>query len=156
MPSTLPVDPDDPRIPPLMSAYWSEMAHRYGESDGETPLVPLHADTRWLLVQDDAGSVVGCGAVQPLASTVEDAPSHIGEVKRVYVVPGARGHGHSRLLMAHLVQVARAAGYRTLWLDTGTPQHEAIALYERLGWRQIERYGQFAHDERTLCYAFDL
>ncbi len=156
MPSTLPVDPDDPRIPPLMSAYWSEMAHRYGESDGDTPLVPLHEDTRWLLVQDDTGSVVGCGAVQPLASTVEDAPSHIGEVKRVYVVPGARGHGHSRLLMAHLVQVARSAGYRTLWLDTGTPQHEAIALYERLGWRQIERYGQFSHDERTLCYAFDL
>ena len=156
MPSTVPVDADDPRIPPLMRAYWSEMAQRYGENDGDTPLVPLHGVVRWLLVHSDDGEVVGCGAVQPLAATVEDAPSHIGEVKRVYVVPSARGHGHSRLLMAHLVRIAREQGYRALWLDTGTPQHEAIALYERLGWRQIERYGQFAQDERTLCYAFDL
>ena len=156
MPTIEPVPPDDQRILPLMTAYWAEMARRYGESDDETPLVPLHQDVRWLIVQDDHGVVVGCGAVQPLASTVQDAPDDIGEVKRVYVVPEARGRGHSRLLMAHLVQEARTAGYRALWLDTGTPQHEAVALYERLGWRQIERYGQFAHDERTLCYAFDL
>ena len=156
MPSTEPVAGDDQRIAPLMRSYWAEMAHRYGDTDGETPLIPLHQDARWLLVQTDDGAVVGCGAVQPLAATVQDAPYDVGEVKRVYVLPEARGHGHSRLLMAHLVQVARSAGYSALWLDTGTPQHEAVALYERLGWRQIDRYGQFAHDERTLCYAFDL
>ncbi len=156
MPITEPVASDDARILPLMRSYWAEMAHRYGETDGETPMIPLHGQARWLLVHSDEGAVVGCGAVQPLTSTVEDAASDLGEVKRVYVVPEARGHGHARLLMAHLVQDARSVGYRALWLDTGTPQHEAVALYERLGWRQIERYGQFAHDERTLCYAFDL
>ena len=29
---------------------------------------------------------------------------------------------------------------RALWLDTGTPQHEAIALYERLGWQVVSGY----------------
>lgn len=156
MPQLEDVPGDDSRLAPLLQAYWDEMADRYEEEDGEVPMKPLHHLTRWILLTDDDGSPAGCGAVQPLEGTEPGAPREIGEVKRVYVVPWARGRGYSRTIMARLVDIAREEGFTSLWLDTGTPQHEAVALYERMGWRPIPSYGQFADDPRTLCYALDL
>ena len=52
------------------------------------------------LVLYDDGRPVGCGGVRDLGEG-------IGELKRMYVVPGARGRGHGRRLLAALEDEAR-------------------------------------------------
>jgi GNAT superfamily N-acetyltransferase len=62
------------------------------------------------------------------------------EVKRVVVDASVRGQGLAKGLMAELETIARDAGARRLILQTGDRQPEAVALYRRLGYRDIEIY----------------
>ena len=131
-----------------------EMAARYGDDPDDIKAPDPGA--RWLLLLDDDGTAIGCGAVQPLSWTVPGAGADLGEIKRVYVVPTARGRGLSRALMAALLDLAAADEYRQLWLETGTEQPEAIELYRSSGWTRIANYGQYADDDRSVCLALDL
>lgn len=64
----------------------------------------------------------------------------VAEIKRMYVVPDARGQGLGRRLLEELEQVARDLGYARIRLDTGDRQPHAQAMYERAGYRPIEDY----------------
>ncbi len=65
-----------------------------------------------------------------------------GEVKRLWVDGGRRAQGIGRALMDTLEVMARRLGYRTLRLETGPLQPEAVALYAATGWtRQTEDWG---------------
>ena len=65
------------------------------------------------------------------------------EVKKVFVVPVARGRGLSRILMAAIEEVARAKGESRIALQTGPKQVEAIALYAALGYSDIPAFGPY-------------
>ncbi len=47
-------------------------------------------------------------------------------------------------------------GYGRLQLETGTPQPEAVALYESAGWHRIEPYGSSQDEPTSRCFAKDL
>ncbi|MBU6485480.1 MAG: GNAT family N-acetyltransferase [Betaproteobacteria bacterium] len=97
-----------------------------------------------LLLVRGADADVGCVALRPLRGDVDAhddaAPADIGEVKRLYVDPAARGCGLGRSLMDALIAQARGIGYRELRLDTLATMGEARALYASLGFRECERY----------------
>jgi len=88
---------------------------------------------RFLVARRGAG-VVGCGAL------VLGAPGE-AEIKRMFVVPQARGHRIGRQILAALEEVALAEGVRVVRLETGVRQPEALALYRSSGY--VER-GPFA------------
>jgi len=67
-------------------------------------------------------------------------------VKRMYVVPAARGRGVSRAVLAGLEDAARDRGWTTLRLETGPLQPEAIGLYVSGGYRPIEAFGGYVGD----------
>lgn len=54
--------------------------------------------------------------------------------------PAARGLGLSRTLMAEAERAARDLGITLLRLDTNSALPEAVALYQRSGWSEIERF----------------
>jgi GNAT superfamily N-acetyltransferase len=79
------------------------------------------------------GEPVGTGLLKPL-----DGP--VGEIKRMYVRPTARGRGIARAVLERLLADARAIGYERVRLDTLVFMTEAMALYRSLGFAAIEPY----------------
>lgn len=75
-----------------------------------------------------------------------------GEIKRMYVRPAFRGSGFGKRLLVHLADHARSRGITLLRLETGIHQREAIALYERMGFRRIPPFGPYTDDPLSLCY----
>jgi ribosomal protein S18 acetylase RimI-like enzyme len=87
-----------------------------------------------LLACWDWDLAVGCVAFKRLGERA-------CEMKRMFVPVTARGRGVGRLLATELLEHARRAGYREMYLDTSIRQTEAIALYRDLGFREVEPYG---------------
>jgi len=88
-----------------------------------------------LLLARERGTAIGIVALKPFAPG-------IAEVKRLYVVPEARGAGVGRLLAERAVAAASLKGYERVRLDTHRPSMSAaIALYRRLGFVEIAPYG---------------
>ncbi|WP_151081472.1 bifunctional helix-turn-helix transcriptional regulator/GNAT family N-acetyltransferase [Nocardioides cynanchi] len=79
------------------------------------------------------GEVMACGGVQRHSRT-------IGEIKRMWISPEWRGCGLGGRMLSELEGRARGLGYRSVHLDTNGTLVEAIAMYERAGYRAIERY----------------
>lgn len=74
------------------------------------------------------------------------------EVKRMYVRDGHRGRGFARAILSALEEIAARRGYRTIRLETGGNQPEAIALYQSAGYQPIPCYGAHAGDPRSRCF----
>lgn len=85
------------------------------------------------ILADDAGQYVACIGLRQFAEG-------IGEIKRLYVVPAARGRGLGRLLVERVIVVARAIGYGSLLLDTLPFMTEARSLYVALGFKPTAPY----------------
>ena len=96
------------------------------------------------------GEVAGCGGVQFFDATPADAG--FGELKRMYVRPRFRGLGLGRRLVEHLSAVAVSHGLDIVRLETGVHQTEAIALYEKVGFRRIPPFGDYPDSPVSLCY----
>jgi GNAT superfamily N-acetyltransferase len=64
----------------------------------------------------------------------------IAEMKRLFVLPAARGRGAGQALIAALIDRMEAWGHATIRLDTAVFLTEAIALYRRMGFVEIEPY----------------
>ena len=91
------------------------------------------------------GEAVACGGI----ARYDEATA---EIRRMYVVPEARGRGLSRRLLAALEDEARALGYSLVRLETGNLQAAAIGLYVSAGFGPIPRYGPFANDPKSVCF----
>ena len=66
----------------------------------------------------------------------------LAEIKRLYVVPEARGGGLGRVLLTRIVDEARKKRYRRVRLDSDRrSMAPAIALYRTLGFVEIPAYG---------------
>ena len=133
-----PIPADRPPAADLIAAMVAEMATLYGPIDvpgmpSATPadFAPPHGT--FLVGFDDDCAPVCAGGVKRLD---DDA----AEIKRMYVVPAARGRGLARILLAALEGAALDLGYDTARLDTGARQPHAQALYESAGYRTIGNF----------------
>jgi len=63
-----------------------------------------------------------------------------GEVKRLYLRPKFRGQGLGRRLLEAVVERATAIPYDCLYADTLPSMSEALSLYQRAGFEQVEAY----------------
>jgi putative acetyltransferase len=90
------------------------------------------------------GIPVGCGALRPLDETSI-------ELKRFFVDPSYRQRGIASKILGFLETAAQSKGYSVIRLETGLLQPEAIALYKRFGYYDIERFGVYLDCEQSVC-----
>ena len=81
----------------------------------------------WVVVQ--AGVIVGTGGYLPI-----ERGEQAVEIRKMYLLPQARGRGIGRYLLSELEQAAAAKGFKEAWVETATVLSEAVRLYERNGY----------------------
>jgi len=134
----------------LVAALLDELRSLYDDEDEDAPAPDDLAPPKGrFFIALREGTPVGCGGVKHWAE-------RIGEVKRMYVVPGARRAGIARLVLAEIEAEARRRGYRELRLETGVKQPEAIALYRSSGFELIPCWGIYEQAPLSRCLAKQL
>ncbi|MEO0540651.1 MAG: GNAT family N-acetyltransferase [Cyanobacteria bacterium P01_A01_bin.105] len=80
-------------------------------------------------VVESAGEIVGTAAYCPTERSEGGA-----ELRKMFLLPIARGQGLGRYLLAQIEGAAQQRGIQTLWLETATVLDRAVALYEKSGY----------------------
>jgi len=113
----------------------------------------LPPNGRLALAYNDDGRLVGCGALRRIRS---DAV----EMKRMFVRPEARGQSVGQRLFEMRVEEARKMGCRLIYVDTAKGNRPMLSMYERFGFKYIERYPENANPAEYAPYlvylAYDL
>ena len=65
------------------------------------------------------------------------------EIKRMFVLPEARGHGMGERMLDLLLAQARTAGFRRALLSSHHSMHAAHAVYRRAGFRDVPISAEF-------------
>ncbi|HSX21242.1 MAG TPA: GNAT family N-acetyltransferase, partial [Gaiellaceae bacterium] len=140
---------DSPDVAALAAAQQEEMRGLYeGEADiGPTRAAPMFEPPHgaFFVIRRD-GRAVACGGIARFDATR-------GEVKRMYVVPEARGLGLGRRILEAIEEEAVRLGYVALVLETGDRQPEALGLYRSSGYEPIPCYPPY--DSRALSVCFE-
>ena len=109
----------------------------YQDFDGELAALPgkyAPPAGELFLARDAQAAPLGCVGLRPLAE------AGCCEMKRLFLLPAARGLGVGRALTEAVVGQARAAGYRELRLDTLASMAAAQSLYRSMGFEEIAPY----------------
>jgi GNAT superfamily N-acetyltransferase len=122
-----------------------------GLYDGEADIGPAREAAMFVepdgvfLVVRDGERAVACGGIARFDETR-------GELKRMYVLPEARGRGLGRRVLVELEAEAKRLGYRALVLETGDLQEAALGLYVSAGFERIPCYPPYDSRELSLCF----
>lgn len=149
LPAGVAIARENPRgdgLAPLMARHTADM-------HADTPPESIHMlDAGQLdhpdiafFVMRSAGAPVGMGAFKRIGA------GH-AEIKSMHVLSEMRGQGLSRVMLAHLMAEAQAAGYTRLSLETGaqamfTPARQ---LYASAGFTECPPFGSYGPDPNSV------
>jgi DNA-binding MarR family transcriptional regulator/GNAT superfamily N-acetyltransferase len=132
------VDPEHAHAQQSLAAYFSELGRR-----SETPFDPAVGSTAEphevrpprgvFLVAYLRGVAVGCGALK-------HHPGAVSDLKRMWVDEAARGRGVGRRLLEELERRAVEHGDTVVRLETNAVLREAMDLYRRSGYVEVEPF----------------
>ncbi len=147
---------DHPDAVKLNDEVQAEYHERYGDGGDATVLEPADFDPPrgvYLIAYDELGRPVATGGWRSQEANGEGNEDGDAELKRMFVVKQARGHGLARRMLAELEADARAAGRLRMVLETGTEQPEAIALYTSSGYEPCTKFGYYRFHDDSRCFA---
>lgn len=94
-------------------------------------------------IDDEA---VGCAGLKGYSET--DV-----EIKRVWVEPEERGQHIALDMMAQIEERAVNDGYKRTILQTREIMKDAVGLYKKLGYKQIDNYPPYDKLDGAICFA---
>ncbi|NEP16912.1 MAG: GNAT family N-acetyltransferase [Leptolyngbya sp. SIO4C1] len=80
-------------------------------------------------VVEAADQIIGTGGYYP----IERGEGAV-EIRKMYLLPAARGQGLGRFLLSQLEAAIAARHYQEIWVETATVLKEAVRLYEKNGY----------------------
>lgn len=121
-----------------LRAFAAELSNRLNtgfdlENSGDPDLSQMQHPHGTVIVAELGGMALGCVGIK-------GSGGPIAEVKRMWIAPAARGLGLAQRLMTTAEDAARALSITTLRLDTNRILVEAVGLYEKMGWAEIDRF----------------
>ena len=123
----------------LAQAMREEIAEIYDGLELDGPSMPRAGAEE--LSPPGGGFIVGWRDREPVCcGGVKYLSDGTCEIKKMYVVPEARGQGVARTLLHELERTAMGLGYVVARLDTGPKQVHAQALYRSEGYEAIEDF----------------
>ena len=128
----------------LTSQLDAELNERYGKKQSEYDRYNIIDPIETAIIGYLNGQAVACGCFKQI-------DVGIVEVKRMYVDPSHRRKGFSVKILIELEKWASELGYAKAILETGKGQPEAIALYKKCGYQQIENYGPYKDLTNSIC-----
>jgi putative acetyltransferase len=135
--------PRQPEIVALVEALDHYLSMLYpAESNHLLDLDSLATSDIRFLVARLEGRAVGCAALRLARG--------YGELKRMFVVPEARGRRVGKHLLERIEAEARAHGLALIRLETGDRQPEAVGLYRAAGYRERGPFGDYPDDPLSL------
>lgn len=139
--------PDQPQILALIEELDAYQRPLYpAESHHGIDLVALsRSNVLFAVARASTGEAIGCGAVV--------LEPEYGELKRMFTKPVARGRGVATMLLTFLESQARQRGCSRFALETGYLQPQAIALYERFGYKRCGPFGKYVEDPTSIFMA---
>jgi putative acetyltransferase len=129
------------RLLELSNAYAASLYP--AESNHMLPLEDLERPEVSFFVARRGDEILGC------ASVVRSADG-TGEIKRMFVDEAARGLRLGKQLLDTLEAEAAAYDLHVLRLETGIYQPEAIGLYRKAGYVEIQAFGSYKPDPLSL------
>lgn len=133
----------------LINELDKELVERYGENQADLDKNNVIGSTRNIVIAYNGQVPVGCGCYRLIDN--ENV-----EVKRIYVIKEFRGRGISKMILRELEEWAYGEGFKIATLETGKKQLEAINLYSKFGYKQIENFPPYIGNEMSLCMGKEL
>ncbi len=132
------VRPWQPRDREAAAAVIRQVLAEYGlpwepnGADGDVVAVERHYQACggefWVVEKD--GEIVGTGAYYPI-----ERGDRAVEIRKMYLLPAARGQGLGRYLLAQLEAAVAARGFEEIWVETASVLQSAVRLYESGGYQ---------------------
>lgn len=138
-----------PQFQLLASALEAELKIRDGENHEHLAQLNKIEHLDHVVVAYRKTEPVGCGALRLFK------PGTM-EMKRVFVQHGFRRIGIAEEIISHLEKWCGELGNSICILETGKNQPEAIALYKKLGYREIPKFGIYQNSENSVCFRKEL
>ncbi len=117
----------------IFQAFLDYMPIDFGFQGIEKEMAEFPKTYEFLLLAKHMGKPVGAVALKKHSDET-------CEMKRLYVLPEAQGTGAGKALCDLLLSEAKAAGFQTMLLDSLRRLEPAVALYKKLGFKEIEPY----------------
>ena len=80
------------------------------------------------VLTDPAGGIIGSVGLYPI-------DDRVCELRKMYLIAGARGRGLGKRLLEHALKEAHRLGFSRVELETSSVLKEAIGLYRRYGFQ---------------------
>ncbi|WP_333586895.1 GNAT family N-acetyltransferase [Phenylobacterium sp.] len=114
------------------------LTHAYGEAY-LADLLDDPACGLWLAEKD--GAPVGHGLAGPCTLPHPEVDARSGEIKRLYLLGEAQGHGVGARLFETMTAWLEARDLTDLWLGVWSENHGAQRFYGRYGFEKVGEYG---------------
>jgi len=137
-------DSDNIQFRELVALLDADLKIRDGEEHGFYAQFNSIENLRNVIICYVNNNPAGCGAFKKYDEQKV-------EIKRMFVLPGYRGHGMGLNILKELELWAMELNYTACILETGKKQPEAIRLYQKAGYSIIKNYGQYEHVENSVC-----